>query len=90
VRLSGSRDKLEPFGISKLASRTFFADASGADASLGAGTGRRQEMPLHVPLAAGAAKRTTLSTLPVVAGAKAGETAATAKRWLKESGGRSN
>src|ERR1700730_3893328 len=95
VRLSESRDELNPFGISKVASRTFFAELSGGgelrDASFGAGAGRRQEMPRHAPSGCGEDKRTTLGTLfvsssvsVVTAGAAAGETAAITKRGSKE------
>src|SRR5436309_3053614 len=98
VRLSGLRDKLEPFSISKLASRTLFTELAGGgdvrDASLGA-EGPTAGDAMARALVSGEGKRTTLSTLPVpssvsvvMAGAAAGEIAA--KRWSKETQGWSN
>ena len=82
MRLSGSSDQLEPFGVSKLASRIFLAGLAGggdaSDASLGA-----DRPPAGCAIArcpgSGDGKRAILRTLPVpssvsavMAGAPAG------------------
>ena len=94
MRLSGLRDELEPFGISKLASRIFFTELAGGgdarDASLGADGPTAGDATARCPRIRRQQAYDALGTLPapssvsvVMAAAAAGETAA--KRWSKDS-----